>query len=136
MKEGADINCLVLDNKLEEENKYHEGKEFQLNNFLHLSLKNSLIKGLVQKPINPYYKRNNCLIEESFETNITLGKYEINFLIIGINFLTNNFKNFNDENLVMENYFNNPNFIENVDECYSRFIPYKNNKISGFDYEK
>ena len=67
------------------------------------------------------------------------------FLFIGINFLTNNFKNFNDENLVMENYLNNPNFIENNlifdtlnlnKNSYCKFLPYKNNSISGFNYEK
>jgi len=46
----------------------------------------------------------------------------------------------------MENYLNNPNFIEvnlNFDEninekqiSYCKFLPYKNNSISGFNFEK
>ena len=76
LKVGADINCVVIDNKIENESKCWDGKELQLNNFLYLSLKNSLIKGQIQKKIDPYYKRNNGnTAKESFETNIILGNY-------------------------------------------------------------
>lgn len=74
LKEGRDIYCLVLENKLE--TLYEKDSNFSTNNFLNLSLKNSLIKGLTQKIVNPYYKRNQLerKIEESFETNFNLGK--------------------------------------------------------------
>jgi hypothetical protein len=75
LNEGADINCLVIGNRIENESKSSEGEELFLNNFLFLSLKNSLIKGLKQKKIDPYFKRNKeNIIEQSFETNIILGK--------------------------------------------------------------
>jgi hypothetical protein len=73
LKEGAELNCLVIENKLENEGEISNGNDLQLNNFLNLSLKNSLIKGLTQKIIDPYYKRNENTIEESFETRIILG---------------------------------------------------------------
>jgi hypothetical protein len=41
----------------------------------------------------------------------------------------------------MENYLNNPNYIEDnlnfeLKNSYCKFLPYKNNNISGFNYEK
>ena len=74
LKEGAEVNCLVIENKLENEGEIINGNDLQLNNFLNLSLKNSLIKGLTQKVIDPYYKKNENIDEESFETRIILGK--------------------------------------------------------------
>jgi len=43
--------------------------------------------------------------------------------------------------MVMENYLNNPNYIEDnlnfeLKNSYSKFLSYKKNKISGFNYEK
>lgn len=78
LKIGNEVNCLVIKNLLEEEEikeiKEIKEKDFQSNNFMYLSLKNSLIKGLTQKIIDPFFKKNFDLKNaESFETNIVLG---------------------------------------------------------------
>jgi hypothetical protein len=75
LKEGADVNCVVIGNRIDNETQSSEGEELYLNNFLYLSLKNSSIKGLTQKKIDPFYKRDKeNIVERSFETNIILGK--------------------------------------------------------------
>lgn len=108
-----------------------ENLEYFNNNFLQLSLKNSLIKGLSQKIF--------CLKNENFESNIILGKNF--FLFKGINFPTNNIQFFKDEQIVLNNHINNPDYFDdsyNLNEfkTYDKFMGFKANKISGFSYEK
>ena len=75
LKEGNELNCVVIENLIENESKISEGIELNANNFLSLSLKNSRIKGLLQKRIDPFFKKISS--ENNFETNIILGKYKI-----------------------------------------------------------
>ena len=80
MKVGAEIYCLIVNNKLLQEDSFYETEDFYSNNFLDLSLKNSLIKGLHQKIFTENSDDNNN-DEGNFKSNFLLGKRIFKFLI-------------------------------------------------------
>lgn len=73
LEEGAEVYCLVINNKLLEEDKFDETEDLFSNNFLDLSLKNSLIKGLHQRIFYNEKFENDSLTDRNPTTNIILG---------------------------------------------------------------
>lgn len=155
MEEGAEINCLVIRNKLSEEDGFSESEDYYSNNFLDLSLKNSLIKGLHQRSFDYFKSEEGNLNEENLQPKIILGVYsfisELKILVfwklknltfyIGIKFSTKNLDLFASENLVLDDELNDPNYFENNYDindlkAYDKYLSYKSNKVSGFSYEK
>ncbi len=70
---GTEIYSLVIHNKLQDEDKFNESEDYYTNNFLNLSLKNNLIKGMHQKFFQNLNNLNDDFCEKNFQFKIILG---------------------------------------------------------------
>jgi hypothetical protein len=77
LEEGAEIYCLVINNKLSEEDNFGETEDFYSNNFLDLSLKNSLIKGLYQRIFDNAKEERASFAEKNHQIKLILGIFTI-----------------------------------------------------------
>jgi len=70
------VYSLIINNKLSTEDNFGEQEDYYSNNFLDLSLKNSLIKGLYQKKFIKENMECSNFNQLTFLSKIILGIYE------------------------------------------------------------
>lgn len=131
LKIGTLVNCLTVRNKLNE-SKY-KNEDIKNNEFLQLSLKNSLIKGAKQYFLIDYLNH--------LQIPLFLGKL---FLSSGVNHLTSTGKWAENQIIIKDNTYNNetilPEIVKDlgIKEFGSLFSTsaIKDNQTTGFCYEK
>jgi hypothetical protein len=127
LKEGVIVNCMIVRNKLTE--LKYKNEQFKRDEFLQLSLKNSLIKGAKQHYLHDYLAKLNMP------------------LILGISKIAENDSWIDNRTVVRDHLYNNETILNNLISeldinqyglyrlAYNNYS-FKSNAESGFSYEK
>jgi hypothetical protein len=121
LREGSLINCIIVRNKLSE--LKYKNENLKRDEFLQLSLKNTLIKNSKQYYLHDYLK----------ELAIPV--------LLGVDNISENGKWIDNKTLLKDHIYNNETILSNLlsDLKINQFglrAVYKTNSESGFTYEK
>jgi hypothetical protein len=126
LKEGVNLNCLIVRNKLSE--LKYKNEKFMRDDFLQLSLKNTIIKSAKQYFVHDF-----------------MNKLGIP-LFLGISQLAEEKGKWIDDGLILKDQiYNNEILLSNLMKdfdikqyglCYTGVCSYKQNNESGYSYER